>query len=121
MQNIYNPSHDYKIDGDGFFDVKLEVINPYGCIEKDSTQIRVSLTSVPNTFTPNGDGINDFYMEGWNKKIFNRNGVLLFEGTEAWDGNYNGKPVANDTYFVIVYDTFDSGSTYRTNYVTVLR
>jgi len=114
-------THDYEIIGDGDFNVKLNVINPFGCFSVDSTRIEIS-RSVPNTFTPNGDGINDFYLKGWNKKIFNRNGILLFEGEDGWDGTYQGKPVANDTYFVIVYDSYLSqGSEPRTNYVTVLR
>jgi len=116
------PPHDYEIKGDGHFDVNLIVTNPNLCIERDSIKIGVNITTIPNTFTPNGDGSNDFYMGGWNKKIFNRNGVLMFEGSEPWDGNYKGKPVANDTYFVIIYDSSEmGGSSYRTNYVTVLR
>ena len=116
------PLHFYKINGDGHFDVKLKVTNPNTCIEKDSVKIGINLTTVPNTFTPNNDGHNDLYMEGWNMKIFNRNGVLLFEGNKGWDGNYKGKPVANDTYFVIIYDSSEmGGSSYRRNYVTVIR
>ncbi len=121
------PEHKYYITKDknfkdGHYNVNLMVINPNNCVEKDSIKIDRTLTSVPNTFTPNNDRHNDYYLEGWNKKIFNRNGVLMFEGKEGWDGTYNGKPVANDTYFVIIYDTSGAGgSSYRTNYVTVLR
>jgi gliding motility-associated-like protein len=113
------PPHQFNINGDGHFDVKLTVTNPNLCIEEDSVEIGVNLISIPNTFTPNGDGKNDFYLEGWNKKIFNRNGVLMFEGVDGWDGNYKGKPVANDTYFVVVYDSAKTGSTPITSFITV--
>jgi gliding motility-associated-like protein len=106
---------------DGYFDVTLKVINPDGCFEKDTEKILVTVESIPNTFTPNGDGFNDIFMNGWDKKIYNRNGILMYEGEEGWDGNYKGKPVANDTYFVIVYDSSETGSQYRTGYVTVIR
>ena len=113
--------HTYDITKDGYFDVKLKVINPSGCVEEDSKRIWISLTSIPNTFTPNGDGVNDFYLEGWKKEIYNRNGILIYEGISGWDGTHNGKPVANDTYYVVVYDSTESGANHRTNYVTVLR
>ncbi len=115
-----NVSHPYKIDRDGFFNVNLKVIDPNGCVTVDSTKIEIT-RSIPNTFTPNGDGFNDYYLKGWNKKIFNRNGILLFEGEEGWDGTYKGKAVANDTYFVIVYDSnSQNGNTSRTSFVTVV-
>ena len=106
---------------DGYFDVMLQVINPDGCPEKDTEKILVTIKSIPNTFTPNNDGFNDIFMNGWDKKIYNRNGILMYEGKEGWDGTYNGKPVSSDTYFVIVYDSSETGSRYRTGYVTVIR
>lgn len=114
-------THTYDITNDGLYNVRLSVINPHGCVEEDSTQISINIESIPNTFTPNGDGFNDFYLIGWHIKIYNRNGILLYEGDEGWDGTYNGKPVANDTYFAILYDSSETGNKYRTNYVTVLR
>jgi gliding motility-associated-like protein len=114
--------HTFNIENDGYVEVQLTVENPDGCIEKATKNVYVNITEIPNTFTPNGDGHNDFYMQGWDKKIFNRNGVLMFEGEDGWDGTYKGKPVANDTYFVIIYDSTQAGgSVPRTNYVTVLR
>ena len=67
---------------------------------------------MPNTFTPNGDGHNDIYkakeyrnLSEFRAYIFNRWGQKLFEWTnpaEGWDGNYNGSPVKEGVYFVVV-------------------
>jgi gliding motility-associated-like protein len=64
---------------------------------------------IPNVFTPNGDGINDFLVaktSGLVEKIdfslFNRNGLLLFRTEEPkinWDGTYKGKIVSPGVYF----------------------
>ena len=117
----YTLNHTYDITQDGYFDVKLEVINPTGCIEQATKRIWVTMATIPNTFTPNGDGINDYYLVGWKLEIYNRNGILLYKGDQGWDGNYNGNPVANDTYFVVIYDSAENGTTFKTNYVTVIR
>jgi gliding motility-associated-like protein len=117
----YDVTHVYDITQDGYFDVDLIIINPFGCTEYAIKRIWTSLETTPNTFTPNGDGINDYYLDGWYKKIYNRNGILLYEGKEGWDGTYNGRDVANDTYFVIIYDSSEIGTKYKTNYVTVIR
>ena len=62
---------------------------------------------VPNTFTPNGDGLNDTFgvageaIEEFRMQVFNRWGQLVFESKNAmdrWDGTYMGEPVPMGTY-----------------------
>lgn len=62
---------------------------------------------IPNTFTPNGDGLNDTFgvageaIQEFNIKIFNRWGQLIFESSNAnerWDGTYLGQKVPMGTY-----------------------
>ena len=67
---------------------------------------------LPNVFTPNNDGVNDFFqpfpykgIESIAVKVYNRWGVLLFETTDPnilWDGQVEGKPVADGVYFYTV-------------------
>lgn len=73
---------------------------------------------VPEGFSPNNDGINDWFniqglyniFENHELKIFNRYGILIFEGnnTNRWNGrtnrglNNNGKLVPVGTYFYIL-------------------
>jgi gliding motility-associated-like protein len=64
---------------------------------------------IPNVFTPNGDDINDWLVaktsglvERVDFKLFNRNGLLLFQTSEPklnWDGTYKGKIVSPGVYF----------------------
>ena len=63
---------------------------------------------VPNTFSPNSDGINDFFQpfssceySNYSLYIFDRWGNLVFEtndNTQGWDGIYKGKTMNNETF-----------------------
>ena len=84
--------------------------------ERDSSRICVTISEskllMPNAFSPNGDTHNDVYkakeyqsIVEFHAYIFNRWGQKLFEWTnpaEGWDGNYNGRPVKEGVYFVVV-------------------
>lgn len=64
---------------------------------------------IPNVFTPNGDGMNDYLVakasglvERVDFKIFTRTGVEVFSTTEPklnWDGKYKGSMVPPGVYF----------------------
>jgi gliding motility-associated-like protein len=84
---------------------------------------------VANTFTPNGDGVNDtwaipdlsFY-PNCVLKIFNRYGNEIVESrgyTKPWDGNMFGTPVPTGTYYYVI-DTKD-GQPKLTGSLTILR
>ena len=62
---------------------------------------------VPNTFTPNGDGLNDNFgaygeaINDYSMEIYDRWGALIFKtasANEKWDGNYKGKPSPQGSY-----------------------
>ena len=64
----------------------------------------------PNAFTPNDDGVNDFFNLSFSDnckslkydfKIFDRWGRLVFESdevTEGWDGTYDGQQLKEGVY-----------------------
>jgi len=54
-----------------------------------------------NAFTPNGDNINDRFMEGEFIRVFSRWGRELYAGSDGWDGKYNGVLVAPGTYYYV--------------------
>ncbi|MEO8589637.1 MAG: T9SS type B sorting domain-containing protein [Flavobacteriales bacterium] len=88
----------------------VEVTNQYDCASRDSANVIEFCPSaiwMPNTFTPDGDGINDIFIPvGKNIAtmhllIFDRWGEMLFESddpTVGWDGTYSGELVKNDMY-----------------------
>jgi gliding motility-associated-like protein len=86
-----------------------------GCKAKSKVTIQVIPDYelyIPNAFTPNGDGSNDFFEIFGNKKtwvemnikIFNRWGELVFESSDhnfKWNGTYKGVKL---TPGVLVYE-----------------
>ena len=84
---------------------------------------------VPNTFTPNGDGINDtwiieelpYYPIQW-VQVFDRYGQLVYKDRHPyhpWDGTFEGKPLPAGTYYYII--ELDGLRTPKTGYVTILK
>lgn len=79
------------------------------CMKSDSLLVKPCIYRIyfPNAFTPNGDGINDFFrpnaveLVNYKMKIFDRWGRQLFETSkiaEGWDGKFSGKLCAEDVY-----------------------
>ncbi len=83
-------------------------------------QIRDCLLSFPNVFTPNGDGVNDYFqpfaLEGilnYKMKIYDRWGELQYETDNSgkWNGNRpNGKPCVEGVYFFVLDFTLHHGT-----------
>ncbi|MBL4755790.1 MAG: choice-of-anchor L domain-containing protein [Flavobacteriales bacterium] len=89
-------------------------------VARDSVLIEVDceyVFHVPNTFTPNGDGLNDLFNAKWkglktySMVIYNRWGDVLFKTSdplEGWNGIANdGKKVAEQEVYVYVFETTD--------------
>jgi len=87
----------------GTHSAQLTAINAEGCISKETTVIAVDpglQIFPPNTFTPNGDGLNDTWFPAGLENATNfslqivrfQDKSLVFETNEvkAWDGSING-------------------------------
>jgi len=108
--------------------------NDYGCTMTDNVYITITKDHniyIPNTFTPNGDGLNDvFGVKGtgiinFELNVFDRWGENIFQSTDIqkmWDGTYKGGLCKNDTYAYLLHYTSLDGKTHtKTGHVTLLK
>lgn len=81
--------------------IVTDTIVAYGCPE----------ITIPNVFTPNGDGFNDRFIPDatsiatFTMIIFNRWGTPIFETNDyitGWDGKIDGKDVPDGVYYWII-------------------
>ncbi|MBL7733242.1 MAG: gliding motility-associated C-terminal domain-containing protein [Chitinophagaceae bacterium] len=94
----------------------MTVVSPNGCVSTDNALVTVIpyCLKVMDAFTPNGDGMNDRWIvtnNGGNctkqviAAVYNRYGNQVYKNdnyTNNWDGTYNGKPVADGTYYYVI-------------------
>ncbi|WP_162902831.1 PKD domain-containing protein [Taibaiella koreensis] len=92
-------------------------------------------TDVPNSFTPNGDGVNDYFfprqylskgVSGFVMTVYNRWGQKVFEtenpNGRGWDGRFNDKTQPTGVYIYAIKVVLKNGRAEEyTGNVTLLR
>ena len=122
--------------------VSLSAISEQDCLATDSVFVEVNKVRkayFPNAFTPNNDGLNDYFtvfgavpnvqlvkkmaiFNRWGMLIFEKNNFVANEPTEGWDGTLNGKPVENGVYVYAIDIRFLDEEVIRyTGNVTVIK
>jgi gliding motility-associated-like protein len=114
--------------------VRLIVTNNIGCSDTAVQTIKVvgnCYIAVPNAFTPNNDGLND-YLYPLNAykaadlifKVYNRFGQVLFSTTNwtnKWDGTFKGQGADPGTYvWILQYTNTDTGKRVEQRGSTIL-
>jgi gliding motility-associated-like protein len=108
---------------------------PGGCINTDTVTVSVSLRrgifELPNSFTPNGDGLNDCfgfkYRDGIQSIVFhvyNYLGQKIFETAnvgDCWEGIFDGKKAATGNYVYYIKANTLCGQVIRQGNVLLIR
>lgn len=98
----FEPTHEFQVEEGGVYVVQLMATSVEGCTSLATELIHIRqdyALFAPNTFTPDGDNVNEIFepkMFGFDKDkytllIFNRWGEVIFEShdmTVGWDGTY---------------------------------
>jgi gliding motility-associated-like protein len=117
------PLHYPILSAEKIYTVRLIVKNDAGCFDTTYQDIRVLKScyiAVPNAFTPNGDGINDYLYpvnaykaDDLEFSVYNRLGQRVFHTTDwtiKWDGTINGNPQDSGVYvWILKYTNRDTG------------
>ena len=108
----------------------LTATSPEGCSTSSTVYVTVlKLPVIPNTFTPNGDGINDT----WNIQylntypncsvdVYNRLGEKVYSSigySIPWDGRFKGADLPVGTYYYIINPKL--GRKVMTGSITIIR
>lgn len=116
--NTYaGPALKYTFKSTGNYNVYLHVFNQQGCDTIYSTSVDVLPVDlfIPNVITPNGDGINDYFVisakgsdqpindfyESSDLIIFNRWGRIVFR-SKNYQNNWDGGNLPDGTYFYVL-------------------
>lgn len=122
IEYAYGPRLEVATAGESNFDYELVVRDDCNTVASKQLNIEVSNCVVPNVFTPNGDGKNDYFFlnsgdaennvrieifSRWGQRVFASENYELCTGSndaDCWDGtNYNtGKVCAEGTYFYVL-------------------
>jgi gliding motility-associated-like protein len=116
--SAWEPIHKYAKSGT--YQITLKLKDLEGCIVEISKEIVITdfFFEVPNIFTPNGDGVNDYfypkflYIKEIHVMIMNKWGELIYESKDleaaGWDGKLKGKDAVIGNYaYRIQFTTLD--------------
>lgn len=109
--------------------IDMTFVSELGCELNQSIYVDVLLSRriyISNAFSPNGDGVNDFFsiqghvpnileiqsliiFDRWGSKVFEKFNLLPNDLSAGWDGTYRGKEVKDDTYIFVAEVEFLDG------------
>jgi gliding motility-associated-like protein len=111
-----------------------QISNQYGCNSQDEVCIEVMNdygVYIPNSFTPNGDGLNDVFkvslygIRSYRLDIFDRWGEHLFSTSDlgaGWNGIYLGRPCQMDVYvYRLKYEPYKGKPGEKAGLVNLIR
>ena len=135
--NVLNPTFTFPDQDSGTYEVCLHVESLYGCVNDVCHDVFIQGFSnlfVPNSFTPDGDGINDFFMpslygyseDDYKFMVFDRWGLLLYETDNlsgSWNGVFKNTNCQQDAYVwkLVAKDKYTGEQVERIGHVTLLR
>ena len=106
--------HQYTFTEPGNYRAVVGMSNSHDC-QLDSVEFLISVSesmlTVPNVFTPNGDGMNDEFrvvyrsIKEFHCWVYNRWGHKVYEWTDpskGWDGTIGGRPAAEGAYYYVI-------------------
>ncbi|MCH4823538.1 T9SS type B sorting domain-containing protein [Gramella lutea] len=103
LNNIYQDSNLFTEVPPGEHEIYAREKNGCGL-----DKVEISILAFPPFFTPNNDGINDFWqvkgitVPNYSVHIYDRYGKLLVKlnsNEKGWDGNFNGRNMPADDYW----------------------
>lgn len=111
---------------------QLKVISTNGCENSDEMKVTVyKKLMMPSAFTPNNDGLNDFFqipatttLQLTNFSIYNRYGAIVFKTSninEGWDGKYKGILLGNGAYVYTVTGDSPVGKVFEKGTVILIK
>ncbi len=134
--NVLNPT--FTNYGEEYTTYTISVFDTVGCMITDTVNLHVLPCNlkVPQAFTPNGDGNNDYFtvfgsLREYDIRIYNRWGEMIYSSSDpselsnlsrGWDGTYKGKlqEVGTFVYYVTGVD-FNGKKLTRKGNLTLIR
>jgi gliding motility-associated-like protein len=108
--------------------ISAMVVDTAGCSAIDSMRLTVRVPRIiyiPNVFSPNGDGINDYFtisgrfnltnikyfriFDRWGNQLFERNNLTPGIPEIGWDGKFNDEPMQPGVYAYIAELEYEDG------------
>lgn len=110
----------------GQYPVTHSIVDDHNCLYQKTDTLVLDLQTcyVPNAFSPDGNGINDYFaptglgIEKYHIQIFNRWGQLVFDGHTPWDGKHALPGVYT---YVLTYENDLGHRRWRKGNITLLK
>ncbi len=130
FSSVTNPTHSFNLSGN--YVVTLVASNGHGCSDTSRYEFIINTEgyTAPTGFSPNGDGLNDyFFIRGgpfsqYELRVFNEWGQQIFMSnsqSDKWDGTFNGVLQPVGTYIYTFNGTLDSGNLKLSGGINIIR